>query len=78
MTLNAGIPFHSHDICRSRLQPKHDALKNFAGGIAHDFNNVLTAIMGNISLARMDVPADSQLFQMLKEIEEATLSQQGI
>ncbi len=27
-----------------------------AGGIAHDFNNILTAILGNISLARLELP----------------------
>jgi two-component system, cell cycle sensor histidine kinase and response regulator CckA len=30
-----------------------ESLGVLAGGIAHDFNNILTAIMGNISIARM-------------------------
>ncbi|MBT3191587.1 MAG: PAS domain-containing protein [Verrucomicrobia bacterium] len=28
-----------------------------AGGIAHDFNNILTTIAGNLSLARLEMPA---------------------
>jgi PAS domain S-box-containing protein len=32
---------------------KLEALGILAGGIAHDFNNILTAILGNISLARL-------------------------
>jgi PAS domain S-box-containing protein len=32
---------------------KMETIGVMAGGIAHDFNNILTAIMGNISLARM-------------------------
>jgi PAS domain S-box-containing protein len=33
---------------------KLDSLGILAGGIAHDFNNILTAIMGNISLATLE------------------------
>ena len=34
---------------------KLESLGLLAGGIAHDFNNILTAIIGNVSLARMQV-----------------------
>ncbi len=34
---------------------KLDALSVLAGGIGHDFNNLLTAILGNVSLAQMDI-----------------------
>jgi PAS domain S-box-containing protein len=33
---------------------KLESLGTLAGGIAHDFNNILTAILGNISLAILD------------------------
>jgi PAS domain S-box-containing protein len=42
-----------------------------AGGIAHDFNNILTAILGNISLAQMDPALGPQTNQRLAEAERA-------
>ncbi|WP_449244144.1 PAS domain-containing hybrid sensor histidine kinase/response regulator [Desulfobacca acetoxidans] len=33
---------------------KLESLATLAGGIAHDFNNILTAILGNISLAKLE------------------------
>lgn len=39
-----------------RLQlSKLESLSILAAGIAHDFNNILTAILGNVSLARLDL-----------------------
>ena len=45
-----------------------------AGGIAHDYNNILTAIIGNISLAMLDADVNSEMARSLKEAERATLS----
>jgi CheY-like chemotaxis protein len=42
-----------------------------AGGIAHDFNNLLTGVLGNASLARMDLPEDSPVQPYLQQIEAA-------
>ena len=42
-----------------------------AGGIAHDFNNILTAVMGNLSLALLDVPADTPTGVSLRAAEKA-------
>jgi PAS domain S-box-containing protein len=44
-----------------------------AGGIAHDFNNILTAIMGNLTLALLDAEALSRVERYLREAERATL-----
>jgi len=44
-----------------------------AGGIAHDFNNILTAIMGNVTLALLDIEALSKAERYLREAERATL-----
>jgi PAS domain S-box-containing protein len=42
-----------------------------AGGIAHDFNNILTAIVGNISLARLDGSLDRHVDAHMAEAEKA-------
>lgn len=56
-----------------RLQSsKLEALGQLAGGIAHDFNNVLTAITGNLSLLRMDLPADTPVKESLDAMDHAS------
>ena len=40
---------------------KLESLGVLAGGIAHDFNNFLTAIIGNLSLAKMDSKPGDQV-----------------
>ena len=42
-----------------------------AGGIAHDFNNILTAIVGNISLARLHLSPRDGAQELLDEAEKA-------
>lgn len=49
---------------------KLESLGVLAGGIAHDFNNILTAILGNLSLARLP-DADTQA--LLSHAESACL-----
>lgn len=44
-----------------------------AGGIAHDFNNSLTAIIGNISLAKFYAKPGDKVFEKLQEIERAAM-----
>jgi PAS domain S-box-containing protein len=44
-----------------------------AGGIAHDFNNMLTAIIGNLALARMPESSREEISQMLADAEKAAL-----
>jgi two-component system cell cycle sensor histidine kinase/response regulator CckA len=51
---------------------KLESLGILAGGIAHDFNNILTAIMGNISLARMNMKPGEPQFERLEEAERAS------
>ncbi|OPL18198.1 MAG: hypothetical protein AVO35_06755 [Candidatus Aegiribacteria sp. MLS_C] len=50
---------------------KLESLGLLAGGIAHDFNNFLTAIIGNISLARTMVEPGSDLYEILTGSEHA-------
>ena len=50
---------------------KLESLGVLAGGIAHDFNNLLTGVLGNASLAQMDLPAGSPVQPLLDQIETA-------
>jgi len=52
---------------------KLESVGILAGGIAHDFNNILTAVMGNVALAALDVDPASDVGRSLKEAEKATL-----
>ena len=54
-----------------RRTEKLDSLGVLAGGIAHDFNNILTAVIGNVSLARMEVHVGDPLYENLCLVEEA-------
>jgi len=52
---------------------KLDSLGILAGGIAHDFNNILTGILGNITLARLEAKPDTGMFSILEEAEKAAI-----
>ncbi|MGC1122989.1 MAG: ATP-binding protein [Candidatus Methanofastidiosia archaeon] len=52
---------------------KMESVSILAGGIAHDFNNILTAILGNVTIAKMQTPPDSEIFRLLTEAEKASL-----
>jgi two-component system cell cycle sensor histidine kinase/response regulator CckA len=49
---------------------KMEAIGTLAGGVAHDFNNLLMGILGNASLARMDLDPNHPHYERLKHIEE--------
>ncbi|MBN1350004.1 PAS domain S-box protein [candidate division KSB1 bacterium] len=57
---------------------KLESIGLLAGGIAHDFNNILTAIMGNISLAKADLSKTSELFEILTEAEKASVQAKNL
>jgi len=50
---------------------KLESIGVLAGGIAHDFNNILTAILGNISLARFQVHDPGKVATRLEDAENA-------
>jgi two-component system, cell cycle sensor histidine kinase and response regulator CckA len=50
---------------------KLESLGLLAGGIAHDFNNILTAVLGNLDLARMLCLQDENIRSRLDEAQRA-------
>jgi two-component system cell cycle sensor histidine kinase/response regulator CckA len=50
-----------------------EAVGRLADGMAHRFSNVLTAIMGNLSLALIEANPEEKLFEKLAEAERAAL-----
>jgi len=57
---------------------KAESLGVMAAGIAHDFNNMLTAILGNTSLALETLPSKGQLFRLLNNTLKAGRSAQEL
>lgn len=51
---------------------KLESVGILAGGIAQDFNSLLSVIIGNISLARMEVPPGEKVYDLLLESEKAS------
>ncbi len=56
-----------------REAQKIESIGTLAGGIAHDFNNILAAILGNVALARDDLPAGHAALASLEQINRAGL-----
>lgn len=56
---------------RMQESQKRESLGMLAGGVAHDFNNLLTTILGNATMARMDLPSGAPWAANLEQIEQA-------
>ena len=57
---------------RSKIQ-KLESLAVFSSGIAHEYNNLLTAILGNLSLAKMYAKPGYEVYDVLMEAEKASV-----
>src|SRR4030067_2875489 len=51
---------------------KFESVGVLAGGIAHDFNNLLTGILGNISLAKINMKPEDGIYRVLDDLEKAS------
>ena len=62
-------------ICHPVFEPSavSDSMAEMIGGAAHDFNNILTAIMVNLSIARMEVAPNDPQYSALAEARQACL-----
>ena len=57
---------------------KLESVGVLAGGIAHDFNNILTAVIGNIALAKMYTSPHDRAGHALSEAEKAAWRARGL
>jgi two-component system cell cycle sensor histidine kinase/response regulator CckA len=73
-----GISLQTRDVTSQKLAEqalrqaqRMEALGRLAGGIAHDFNNLLLPILGNASLAQLDLAEDHPTQAKLADIVRA-------
>jgi PAS domain S-box-containing protein len=75
----ATLSFLTDITDRRRLEEERQRVERLesvgllAGGIAHDFNNIMTAILGNISIAMVEAGPGSEIQESLEQAEKALL-----
>ena len=80
-----GVIEHVRDVTEAKRAQEErlrlsnlESLATLAGGIAHDFNNILTAIMGNIGLAGLELDNANRSRERLSAAETACLQAQKL
>jgi len=73
-----GEAFRSKLEEQLRQSQKMESIGRLAGGIAHDFNNLLTGIIGNTSLALLELEEGDPLYSSLRDIDNAANSAAGL
>lgn len=75
-----GVVVVFHDITEQRKTEEElrktarlESIGILAGGLAHDFNNMLSAILGNISLAKMSLKPEDSVYKILTKSENASM-----
>jgi PAS domain S-box-containing protein len=57
---------------------KFESIGALAGGIAHDFNNILTGIITNLFVAKMQIDKTSEAFSLIADSEKAAFKASGL
>ena len=75
-----GVVLVFRDVSKTRRIEKEllkieklESLGLLAGGIAHDFNNLLAGIVGNVSLAKLNIGSPDDALRSLEATEKAAL-----
>lgn len=69
-----GVVVALDDITRDRRGQRDqrlESLGHFAGRFAHDLNNLLTGILGNLSLAQLELPEGSEGAELLGDAQDS-------
>ena len=81
LTLEGGehIVFYEDITDKKKLEEqllqsqKMEAIGRLAGGIAHDFNNILTAIIGNVDICKLNLSEGRSIIQNIDEIKRGAI-----
>lgn len=73
--LSIGLDISEKIKMARELQKKKnlESIAILAGGLAHDFNNIMTAIIGNLSILKMNIVNEQENMEIISDAESAAL-----